>query len=91
MSKQELTSKVHELRELKRMKDELESMIEGISDEIKSIMTAEGTDVLNGTDWKVTWKEVTTSRIDGTALKKEFPDVAARFTKTTTYRRFLVA
>ena len=42
-------------------------------------------------EYKITWKAVTASRIDTTALKKALPEVAERFTKTTTARRFCVA
>lgn len=41
--------------------------------------------------YKITWKAVTSSRLDSTALKKELPEVAARFLKTSTVRRFTVA
>ena len=40
---------------------------------------------------KVTWKPVTSSRLDAAALRKALPDVAERFTRTTTTRRFTVA
>ena len=40
---------------------------------------------------KVTLKTVTTSRLDGKAIKAAAPDLAARFTKTTTSTRFCVA
>ena len=42
-------------------------------------------------EYKITWKPVTTTRIDAAALRKALPDVAARFTKETTVRRFSVA
>ncbi len=54
-------------------------------------MTAQGVDTLTGTDWKATWKAVTSSRLDSTALKKELPEIAARFVKQTTARRFVLA
>lgn len=90
MSKNELDSKVKELRELKRMKDELETMIDAAQDEIKAYMTAQGVDALNGTDWRVTWTKYTLTRIDTTAFKNALPELAARFTKTTTSKRFSV-
>ncbi len=37
------------------------------------------------------YKAVTSSRVDTTALKKDMPDVAARYTKTTETRRFIFA
>lgn len=86
-----LDSQIHELRELRRMADELTAAIDTIQDAIKAEMTAAGVDVLTGSDWKAVWKPITTSRIDTTALKKTLPDLAAQFTKTSTVRRFSVA
>ena len=83
-----LDSQIHELRELRRMADELAAAIDTIQDAIKAEMTAAGVDVLTGSDWKAVWKPITTSRIDTTALKKALPDLAAQFTKTSTVRRF---
>lgn len=91
MSIDMMNAKVKELRELKRMQDELTAEIEAIQDEIKAHMTAQGVDTLTGTDWKATWKAVTSSRLDSTALKKELPEIAARFVKQTTARRFVLA
>ena len=86
-----MNEKVKELRELKRLAEELQTEIEGLQDAIKAEMTAQGVDTLTGVDWKVTWKPVTSTRLDTAALKKALPDVAQRFTKTTTARRFCVA
>ena len=91
MSINEMDSQVKELRELRRMADELAAEIDSIQDAIKAHMDAEGVDSLNGTDWKVTYKTVTSSRIDTGALKKALPDLAQRFTRTTTARRFSLA
>ena len=91
MSINELDSRINELRELKRMQEELAAEIESLTDSIKAHMDAHGMDTLLGMDWKVTYKAVTTTRLDATALKKALPDVAERFTRTTTSRRFCVA
>lgn len=91
MSINDMDSKIKELRELRRMADELAVEMESITDNIKRHMDAEGVDTLNGTDWKVTYKVVTSSRLDTTALKKALPDPTAQFTKTTTARRFCIA
>ena len=91
MSINDMDSKIKELRELRRMADELAVEMESITDSIKRHMDAEGVDTLNGTDWKVTYKAVASSRLDITALKKALPDLTAQFTKTTTARRFCIA
>lgn len=89
MSTAELTNKINDLMELRRMQEELTAEIDTITDEIKTIMGDQET-LLSG-PWKVSWKPVTSSRIDTTALKKALPDVAAQFTRTTTTRRFTVS
>ena len=91
MSNIEIQSKVHELRELRRMADELAAEIEAAQDAIKAHMTAIDADTLTGADYKITWKSVTSCRFDSTAFKKAMPDLAERFTRSTTSRRFVVA
>lgn len=90
MSRQDIEGKVQEIRELKRMQEELSAELEALTCEIKAHMDAEGVDTISGTDWKVTYKAVTSSRIDTSALKKALPDVVERFSKTTTARRFCI-
>lgn len=91
MSIEIMNTKVKELRELKRMQDELAAEIEAIQDEIKAVMTAQDADTLTGADWKITWKSVTSNRLDTAALKKALPEVAQAFTRETTARRFVLA
>ncbi len=88
MSINEMEIKVNELRELRRMADELAGEITAIEDEIKAQMTATSTDELTGTTFKITWKAVTSSRLDSKALKAEAPGLYARYCKPTTSRRF---
>ena len=88
MSNPNLEAKVKELMELKRMKEELEAEITAAEDEIKRVMGDEET--LFAGAFKVSWKSYTSSRLDSTALKKALPDVAERFMKTTTARRFSI-
>ena len=40
--------------------------------------------------WKLTWKPVTSNRIDSKALKAEQPEIAAKYTKPSVSRRFEV-
>lgn len=91
MSINEMDSKIKDLRELRRMADELAAEMETIQDSIKAHMDAAGVDTISGTDWRVTYKAVTSSRIDTATLKKALPDVVERVSKTTTARRFCIA
>jgi len=91
MSIDMMNAKVKELRELKRMADELAGEIEAIQDEIKTHMTESNTDTLTGIDWKITWKAVTSKRLDSKALKAAMPDVVEQFTRESTSKRFVLA
>ena len=88
MSNPNMEAKVHELMELKRLKEELEAEIAAAEDAIKAVMGEE--ELLLAGSYKVSWKTFTSSRIDTNALKKALPDVAAAYTKTTTARRFSI-
>lgn len=90
MSRSELASKVKELRELRRMADELNAEIEAIQGAIKAQMAQERVDTLTGDDYRVTWKNVVSSRFDGKAFKAAMPDLYARFTCQTETRRFVL-
>jgi len=83
-----MEAKVKELMELKRMKEEIEAEIAAAEDEIKGVMGDEET-LLAGA-FKVDCKTVVSSRIDTAALKKVMPEIAERFMKQTTTRRFCV-
>lgn len=80
-----------ELAQYIRIQEEATATVEAIKDQIKSQMQAAGVDILVGAEHKATYKAVTSSRVDTTALKKDMPDVAARYTKTTEIRRFTFA
>lgn len=85
----EIERKVRELRQLQALIEEAQAEAEAIKDTIKAQMG--DSEELRAGEYKITWKNVTTARIDTAALKKALPDVAARFTCETTTRRFCVA
>lgn len=88
MSNQSMESQIKELLELKRMREELDIEIAAAEDAIKAIMGDE--EILMAGAFKVSWKSFTSSRLDSTALKKALPEIAARFTRQTTIRRFSI-
>lgn len=89
MSINELEAKARELRQLQALIEEAQAEAEAIKDAIKAVMG--DSDSIQAGEYRITWKAVTSSRIDTTALKKAMPDVAERFTRETTTRRFCVA
>ena len=91
MSSNEIQSKVSDLRELRRMAEEISAEIDTITDAIKAHMEAINADELSGADFKISWKPITTARIDTAALKKAMPEIAEAFTKTSATRRFCLA
>lgn len=89
MSINEMESKIRELRQLQALIEEAQAEAEAIKDSIKAAMG--DSEALQAGEYKVTWKPVTSTRLDAAALRKDLPDVAERFTRTTTTRRFTVA
>ena len=89
MSINEMEAKARELRQLQNLIDEAQAEAEALKDAIKAAMG--DSESIQAGEYKITWKAVTSSRIDTSALKKALPDVAERFTKETTVRRFTVA
>ncbi len=91
MSTTELETKVTDLQELKRMREDLEAEIAAIEDTLKAHMTEAGIDTFTAGAFKVSWKEVTSSRLDTTAMKKAFPaETLQPYMKTTVSKRFTV-
>ena len=89
MSINEMEAKARELRQLQALIEEAQAEAEALKDAIKASMG--DSESIQAGEYKITWKAVTSSRIDTAALKKALPDVAERFTKETTVRRFTVA
>ena len=89
MSTTELEMKIRELRQLQSLIEEAQAEAEGIRDAIKAHMG--DSEELRAGEYKITWKSVTSSRLDSKALKAAAPELVERFTKTTTTRRLCVA
>jgi predicted phage-related endonuclease len=73
------------------MNDEITAHIDSLKDSLKAYMMENGLETLSGTEHKATYKPVTSTRIDTTALKREVPEIAAQYTRTTESRRFTFA
>lgn len=85
----ELEAKARELRQLQALIEEAQTEAEAIKDALKAAMG--DSEAIVAGEYRITWKPVTSTRLDASALRKALPDVAARFTKETTVRRFCVA
>ena len=89
MSINEMEVKARELRQLQALIEEAQAEVEAINDAIKAAMG--DSESVQAGEYRITWKAVTSSRIDTSALRKALPDVAERFTKETVTRRFVIS
>ena len=80
-----------ELAQYTRLQEEAAAMVEALKDAIKKYMEENQLETLTGNEHKATYKTVTSSRIDTTALKRNDPDIAEKYTKTTETKRFTFA
>ena len=90
MSENEITMKVRELKQLSALIEEAEKEIETIRDQIKQQMYDLDVDEIRAGEFKITWKESVSKRIDTTALKKSLPEIAQQFTKEIVSRPFCI-
>lgn len=84
-----LDSLMREIAEYTRMAEEVAATLDSLKDILKKHMEENGLDSIAGNEHKASYKAVTSSRIDTTALKRDMPEIAAKYTKTTETRRFL--
>ena len=77
-----------ELAQYTRMAEEIAATVEGLKDQLKQYMNENQLETLTGAEHKATYKTIVSSRIDTTALKRNAPDIAEKYTKTTETKRF---
>ena len=91
MTPEELAQTVRDLREYSRMIADLEALQEEARDRIKAAMMTTGADEISGSDFRITWKEITSTRLDTAAIKKAFPaEALAPYMRTSSARRFVL-
>jgi predicted phage-related endonuclease len=87
----EISTKIREFKELQIFIKQLEEEADGLKAGIIAKMEAQQTDTLQTDLFTVKYTAYTSSRVDTTSLRKELPEIAARYTTTTEARRFSVA
>ncbi len=90
MTPDELNAAVHELKQLKTLDQKITEKIKTLEDQIKMHMADTDVFDITGDDYSVSWNEVSSTRIDTTALKHDLPDIAAQYMKTSITRRFII-
>lgn len=91
MTNESIIKQVRELKSLKIMAKELADEIAKVEDTLKAEMDSRQAEKLTVDIFTIRYISVTSQRLDSTALKKELPDIAARYTKASTSKRFTVS
>ena len=90
MSNETIAAKAAELFGIRREIEELSAVKAALEDELKLAMAERGAEELNAGEHRLSWKVVTSARIDTAALKRTLPEIAARFTKESRACRFTI-
>lgn len=91
MSTKDINKMAREIKELTRMKEELDAEITALQDNIKAEMLCRGVDELATSEYKIRWTAVTSNRFDTTTFKKVHGDLYSQFVKQTQTKRFSIA
>lgn len=81
----------HDLLSVRAMIRELEGEAENLTDQLKNIMVEQGTEVLEGEDWKATWRNVSIRRFDSKSFRADHIDLYGQYSREVTTTRFVVS
>lgn len=84
-----LQAKIKDLKALKAERDEIDTLITTLEDEIKAAM-GDDQELVAG-PFKVTYKVGTQTRFDSKSFKADYPEAYAKYSKTIATRTFRVA
>lgn len=90
MSNETIAAKAAELFGIRREIEELSAVKAALEDELKLAMAERGAEEMTAGARRLSWKVVTSTRIDTAALKRTLPEIAARFTKESRACRFTI-
>lgn len=90
MSNETIAAKAAELFGIRREIEELSAVKAALEDELKLVMAERGAEEMTAGAHRLSWKVVTSTRIDTAALKRTLPEIAARFTKESRACRFTI-
>lgn len=90
MSNETIAAKAAELFGIRREIEELSAVKAALEDELKLAMAERGAEEMTAGAHRLSWKVVTSTRIDTDALKRTLPEIAARFTKESRACRFTI-
>lgn len=79
---------VKEFRRYKRIADEAKAELDKLKPQI--IAEMHGKNTVIGDDYKIVYRVVTSARIDAAKLRREYPGIAEKVTKTVESNRLTV-
>ena len=91
MSKNEIVSKIEQLKEWESILEEAQSEVEALRDSIKAEMLTQNTEEMQAGAYIIRWTSVLSNRFDTTAFKKEYGDLYKQYTKQVSSKRFSIA
>ena len=91
MSRNELITKIEQLKEWEAILEEAQSEVEALRDSIKAQMLEEDTEELEVGTYIIRWTSVLSNRFDTTGFKKAYNDLYKAFTKQTASKRFSIS
>ena len=91
MTERMIENRIRKLQAIEVHLKELEEQAETLRTELKADLEEKGLDELQTANFMISWKEITSMRLDSKALKASFPDIYGQFVKQSFYRRFTVA
>ena len=91
MTQVEIEKKIADLKEYKRLAEDLDTQIVALENDIKAEMEAQNTDTLITRLFKVTWKTIVSQRFDSSAFKATHKELYEQYVRPSESRRFLIA
>lgn len=91
MGNNEMVLKIREMREYKRMAEEMLAIADGIADELKAVMVEANVEKMIVGEYKLSYTEISRTDIDKKRLEMEQSEIYAAYQKHSSYKRFLVS
>ena len=88
MTDKQLNNRMKKLQALEGQIDELKKQLESIKDEVKADLDEKNVDEHDTGAYVIRYKLISQKRLDSTSLKSELPDVYAKYSKDSSYKKF---
>ena len=90
MNQQEASMYAELIRALESDRDEIDTRIEMLKDELKEYLKSQGVSSINAGKFKVYWTEYETHRLDTKAFKAAEPELYQKYEVASKQRRFSI-